>query len=109
MGTPQCGARTVPVRSRQARRGALEKSALFGPDNPLRTGTVRGPTQSGPRTVPVRSARADRGAPEKGDVFGPDSLLRTGTVRGPMQREVPTGLNRESSLQVHARPRKCPP
>src|SRR5438552_3866088 len=32
------------VRSAWADRGALEKSEAFGPDNPLRTGTVRGPT-----------------------------------------------------------------
>src|SRR5439155_3613988 len=48
MGTPQRGARTVPVRSAWAGRGALEKGDVFGPDNPLRTGTVRGPMQRGP-------------------------------------------------------------
>ena len=49
-GTPQRGARTVPVRSAWAGRGALEKSDVFGLDNPLRTGTVRGPMQ---RDVPT--------------------------------------------------------
>src|SRR6266516_6774576 len=48
MGTPQRGARTVPVRSAWAGRGALDKGDVFGPDNPLRTGTVRGPMQRGP-------------------------------------------------------------
>src|SRR5438876_1296043 len=33
----------VPVGSAWADRGALEKAGVFGPDNPLRTGTVRGP------------------------------------------------------------------
>src|SRR5882672_10436377 len=46
MGTPQRGARTVPVRSARASRGALQKSDVFGQDNPLRTGTVRGPMQT---------------------------------------------------------------
>src|SRR5438034_4250230 len=46
-GMPQRGARTVPVRSAWAGRGALEKGDVFGPDNPLRTGTVRGPMQRG--------------------------------------------------------------
>src|SRR5438034_5679736 len=35
--------RTVPVRSAWADRGALQKPGAFRPDNPLRTGTVRGP------------------------------------------------------------------
>ena len=33
----------VPVGSAWADRGALEKAGVFGADNPLRTGTVRGP------------------------------------------------------------------
>src|SRR5439155_15123685 len=44
-GTPQRGARTVPVRSALAERGGQEKSAVCAADNPLRTGTVRGPMQ----------------------------------------------------------------
>src|SRR5881394_1429063 len=43
MGTPEGGARTVPVRSAWAGRGDLEKGDVFGRDDPLRTGTVRGP------------------------------------------------------------------
>ncbi len=50
MGTPQCGARAVPVRRACAGRGAVEKGDVFRPDNPLRTGTVRGPMQ---RDVPT--------------------------------------------------------
>ena len=44
-GTPQRGARTVPVRSAWAGRGAQEKADVLRPDNPLRTGTVRGAMQ----------------------------------------------------------------
>ena len=44
---PQGGARTVPVRSAWAGRDALEKSDVVGPDNSLRTGTVRGPMRRG--------------------------------------------------------------
>jgi hypothetical protein len=51
MKTRQCGTRTVPVRSACAGRGALGKGEVFRPDNPLRTGTVRGPMQS---DVPTR-------------------------------------------------------
>jgi len=50
---PQRGARTVPVRSARAGRGALEKGDVFGPDNPLRTGTVRGPVQRDVATAPT--------------------------------------------------------
>jgi len=59
MGTPQCGARTVPVRSAWAGRGALEKGDVFRPDNPLRTGTVRGPMQ---HDVPTGLNRYHRSA-----------------------------------------------
>jgi len=45
MGMPQGGARTVPFRSALAGRGDVEKGSVFAPDNPLRTGTVRGPMQ----------------------------------------------------------------
>src|SRR5436190_15664823 len=45
IGTPQDGARTVPVRSAWAGQGALDKGDVFWQDNPLRTGTVRGPIQ----------------------------------------------------------------
>jgi len=48
MGTPQDGARTVPVRSAWAGLADLEKGEGFGPDDP-RTGTVRGPMR---RDVP---------------------------------------------------------
>src|SRR5207253_4898050 len=65
MGTLQRGARTVPVRSTWAGRGALEKGDVFGPDNPLRTGTVRGPIQRGPRTVSVRSEERRVGKSEE--------------------------------------------
>src|SRR6266498_5720431 len=41
------GPRTVPVRSTWPDRGALENLSVLGPDHPLRTGTVRGPTQRG--------------------------------------------------------------
>ena len=58
MGTPQRGARTVPVRSAWAGRGALEKGDVFGPDKALRTGTVRGPMQFG---VPTRLNRYGEG------------------------------------------------
>src|SRR2546427_8671218 len=44
------GPRTVPVRSASEVRTGLEKSAVCAPDNPLRTGTVRGPIQ---RDVPT--------------------------------------------------------
>ena len=43
MVRPQVGARTVPVRSACADQGAREKGEIFGQDNPLQTGTVRGP------------------------------------------------------------------
>jgi len=43
METHQRGARTVPVRSASEKRRGLEKPAVCAPDNPLRTGTVRGP------------------------------------------------------------------
>src|SRR5207247_541603 len=59
MGTRQRGARTVPVRSTWAGRGALEKGDVFRPDNPLRTGTVRGPMQ---RDVPTRLNTDDAGS-----------------------------------------------
>ncbi len=39
------GPRTVPVRSASEVRSGLENSADCAPDNPLRTGTVRGPMQ----------------------------------------------------------------
>src|SRR5205814_9681758 len=57
MGMPQHGARTVPVRSTQAGRGALDRSDVFRPDNPLRTGTVRAPIQ---RYVPTRLIRYEK-------------------------------------------------
>ena len=44
------GPRTVPVRSASAVKSGLEKSAVCAADNPLRTGTVRGPMQ---RNVPT--------------------------------------------------------
>src|SRR5207247_9336392 len=49
-GTHQRGPRTGPVRSALEERTGLEKSAVSAPDNPLRTGTVRGPVQ---RDVPT--------------------------------------------------------
>ena len=54
IGRPQRGARTVPVRSASVGRGAQAKSDDFGPDKPLRTGTVRGPME---RDVPSRLNR----------------------------------------------------
>ena len=42
--------RTVPVRSASEERSGQKKSAVCAPDNPLRTGTVRGPMQ---RDVPT--------------------------------------------------------
>jgi len=36
-------ARAVPARSRSLGRGGPENSRVFTPDEPLRTGTVRGP------------------------------------------------------------------
>ncbi len=65
LGPPRRGARTVPVRSAWAGRGALEKGDVFGQDNPLRTGTVRGPMQRGVPTglnrYPLRGERVPVG------------------------------------------------
>src|SRR2546427_7255171 len=73
LGTPQRGPRTGTVRSAWAGRGALEKGDVFGPDNPLRTGTVRGPTQGGARTVPGRTAPEQRSRLEK----SPTAILQS--------------------------------
>src|SRR5437867_3586224 len=51
------GPRTVPVRSASEVRSGQEKSAICAPDNPLRTGTVRGPIQ---RDVPTGLNRCRR-------------------------------------------------
>src|SRR6266536_5551709 len=48
------GARTVPVRSARAGRGASEKSDVFRLGEVLRTGTVRGPPKRGARPLARR-------------------------------------------------------
>jgi len=59
-GGPAGGARTVPVRSAWAGRGLVEKGDVLGPDNPLRTGTVRGPMPGPYFTVAARVISATR-------------------------------------------------
>ena len=60
------GPRTVPVRSASEVRSGQEKSAICAPDNPLRTGTVRGPKQ---RDVPTRLNRYLAGRCSRNESF----------------------------------------
>jgi len=87
---PQSGPRTVPVRSTWAGRGVQEKPDAFGPDNPLRTGTVRGPTRhsggygSSSRRAVKKSSRLPMSRSER----SADSLVRVNFGLGPTAIEL---------------------